>query len=84
MGAWAIAYSIKNSIVEPKMSNTHYNNSSRHWAHQETIPIKINNELQESLGIFQRGIVSTGFLNLVYVLKTSAELLEHIEEVLAL
>lgn len=82
-GAWAIAYSIKNGIVEPKMSNTYYNNnSSRHWAHQETIPIKINNELQESLGIFQRGIVSTGFLNLVYVLKTSAELLEHIEEYL--
>jgi hypothetical protein len=76
-GAWAVAYSIKNSIVEPKMTKTYNNNQ---WVQQETIPIRINDELQESLGIFQRGIVSTGFLNLVYVLKTSAELLEHIEE----
>jgi len=79
-GAWAIAYSIKNHIVESNLNETY--NSGRQWAQQETMPIKINNELQESLGIFQRGIISTGFLNLVYVLKTSAELLEHIEEYL--
>lgn len=37
-------------------------------------------ELQESLGIFQRGVVRTAFLKLVYILKDSARLLEYIEE----
>ena len=37
-------------------------------------------ELQESLGLFQRGVVSIAFLNLLYILKDSALLLEYIEE----
>jgi hypothetical protein len=48
--------------------------------HIQNVKTEQYKELQESIGMFQRGIVSISFINLIYILKESSQLLEDIEE----
>ena len=70
--AWGIAYSLRNTIDQLfsiQISEQQYDKKD----------IKKCRDLQEALGIFQRGIVSISFLHLSYVLKYTDQLLGDIE-----
>lgn|GEM_PF-2629745 len=74
--AWGIAYSLRNKVdlLQEEISQecddkTDINKECREECR----------DLQEALGIFQRGIVSISFIHLSYILKYSDQLLEYIE-----
>lgn len=71
--AWGIAYSLRNK-VDPL-----FQGEISQECDDQIDTNKKCRDLQEALGIFQRGVVSISFIHLSYILKYSDQLLEYIE-----